>query len=338
MRFNWIWIHIVGWSILFFIPLLISYYEFGSVKTHFPIRFLQAPIVFYMNYLVLVPYLLLKKRVLWYVLISIVFLALVNLSFDHFNVMAPIERIEGFKEVIGEFPGFQMIRTGIPVLVSITFFLLGGIIRIIINYYKKAQDSKEREVERVNFELKYLKSQLSPHFLFNSLNSIYSLVRSKSDNAPEAVLQLSGLMRYMLYEANQDYVPLQREMDYISDYISLQKLRLSNTNGVKLKIEGDAEGKSIYPLLLISYVENAFKYGVDNSGITRVVTHIHIYDRTLSFSVRNAKGLKKNEKKESSGIGLQNIKERLELLYKNSYDLKIRNEKDFYEANLNLTF
>ncbi|GAA4276374.1 hypothetical protein GCM10022259_10980 [Aquimarina mytili] len=205
----------------------------------------------------------------------------------------------------------------------------------MVDFYKRDKLSKETDAQRTKTELQFLKAQLNPHFLFNSLNSVYSLVRTKSNNASEAVLTLSELMRYMLYEANQEIVPLIKETEYIKNYVALQRLRLSNSEDVRLSIKGEYEKKKIYPLLLISFIENAFKYGTDFKGVTDIEIKIRVNQNKLTFNVNNIIGVyRKNI--DSSGVGLTNIKNRLELLYPDLHTLEIKEENDRYIVDLTL--
>ncbi|WP_299109821.1 sensor histidine kinase [uncultured Winogradskyella sp.] len=227
------------------------------------------------------------------------------------------------------------IRHAIPIVFSLSIFLLGGIFSLVVDFYKRDRESKELENEQKEIKLQFLRNQLNPHFLFNSLNSIYSLVRSKSDNAPEAVITLSELMRYMLYEAGDEQVPLEKEMNYIQNYIALQRLRLKNTEAVKLNIKGETRHLKIYPLLLISFIENAFKYGTDYKGNTHIDIKIIVENDKLIFNVENIVGLYKRDDK-NSGVGLENIKNQLNHLYSNNHELTIEQDKTHYRVYLTI--
>lgn len=227
------------------------------------------------------------------------------------------------------------IKHAIPVVFSLTIFLLGGIFSLVVDFYKRDRESKVLESEQKEIKLQFLRNQLNPHFLFNSLNSIYSLVQSKSDNAPEAVITLSELMRYMLYEAGDEQVPLEKEINYIQNYITLQRLRLKNTEAVKLNIKGETRHLKIYPLLLISFIENAFKYGTDFKGNTQIDIKIVVENNKLMFNVENIVGLYKRDDK-NSGVGLANIKNQLKHLYNNNHELTIEEDKTHYKVYLTI--
>ncbi len=309
--------------------------QFNEFYPLFAFRLLVIPFIFYVNYLLLTPKLLLRKKIVLYTALSFIFLFMVNYGqqslFDNFNSLKVPEGLEHIKDL----PPFRAFKYFVPMVISLTFYLLGGIIRLIVDLYKRDKMVKEKEVQRTETELQFLKTQLNPHFLFNSLNSIYSLVRNRSNDAPEAVITLSELMRYMLYEANQETVPLQKEIEYLKNYVSLQRLRLSNSENVTLIIKGNYDKKKIHPLLLISFIENAFKYGTDFKGNTDIDIKIDVKEDRLNFRVSNIIGPYKVNKHES-GIGLSNIKNRLDLLYPNSHTLAIDKARGRYDVGLNL--
>ncbi|WP_165806828.1 sensor histidine kinase [Balneicella halophila] len=190
--------------------------------------------------------------------------------------------------------------------------------------------------EQVASELYYLKNQINPHFLFNSLNSIYALTVKKSDQAPEAVITLSELMRYMLYETDHHFVPVEKELQYIENYIKLQRLRMADSSNVTLKVKGDITNKKISPLILISFIENAFKYGVNSSGKTKINIVLTLSNDQISFHCDNAISNTQKDKNTPEGIGLKNTKERLDLLYSNKYSLEIVHTEDNYSVDLKL--
>ncbi|WP_084647977.1 sensor histidine kinase [Flaviramulus basaltis] len=214
-------------------------------------------------------------------------------------------------------------------------FALSTSIKLGIEWYRTEKQRVLIESQKVNSELSFLKAQLNPHFLFNSLNSIYSLANKQSKETTNAIVILSDLMRYMIYEANRELVPLQKEIDYIKNYISLQLLRLKDSSGVKINIHGNLN-YNIEPLLLISFIENAFKYGTDFKGNTSIIIKITIQNELLNLYVYNIVSSQQSTKSENSGIGLENIKNRLQLLYNNNHTLNIKNQKQSYEVNLTL--
>jgi len=202
------------------------------------------------------------------------------------------------------------------------------------NWFRGEKERKELENKRLAAELSFLRMQINPHFLFNSLNSIYSLSLKKSDDTPEAVLQLSELMRYMLYEREDDQhkVALEKEIDYLQNYIGLQHIRFRNQLHVDFRMEGDITGKKIVPLLLVPFVENGFKHGVLSDTSSPLQIHLIIEGERLLFSVKNKKSIE--NKDHVGGVGLENVKKRLAILYPGKYQLTISNDNEFYQSDL----
>lgn len=202
------------------------------------------------------------------------------------------------------------------------------------------QQRVQRDLERRNLqsELAFLKSQINPHFLFNTLNNLYALSLKKSDKAPELLLRLSEMMRYMLYECNHKTVPLEREIQYLQNYLELEKVRY----GEKARIEfdyvvDDLEAYSIAPLLFIPLLENAFKHGLSHhlaGGFVEIA--LFAEGARLDFTIRNNKSQLKEDRYFKGGIGLKNIKRRLELLYPNHHDFTIEDAPDSYAVYLQI--
>lgn len=194
------------------------------------------------------------------------------------------------------------------------------------------------EQEKLQAELDALKSQINPHFLFNSLNNIYSLSLVNSPTTPQIVLKLSEILRYMLYECNEKYVLLEKELKYVKNYIELQKIRTRNDNNIKLNIHGNTKSYKIPPLLLTTPLENAFKHGISNEpDETDISIEINIENKKLTAIITN--NIVKNdhpENKEYSGIGLKNLVRRLELLEQENYSIKQDIIDNKFVAKLNL--
>ncbi|MBK7763118.1 MAG: sensor histidine kinase [Bacteroidetes bacterium] len=195
---------------------------------------------------------------------------------------------------------------------------------------------KQVNKDRINAELSYLKAQMNPHFLFNTLNSIYSLAIVKSNLTPTAIVKLSGMMRYAISETADKFVPLQKEMNYIDSYIDLQKMRLGETAFVNYSFSGSVEGKVIAPLVLIPFIENAFKHGVNPEETSQIDIQISVSDTHLYLHVFNLKVPHRMDKESQSGIGLENGKHQLHYLYPKKHMLKIDNNNFSFTVNLNL--
>lgn len=218
-------------------------------------------------------------------------------------------------------------------IMSLVFF---GIIRHVYNYIKLKQSAQRLRIEKQEAELNYLKSQTNPHFLFNTLNNIYSLARDKSDLAPESILRLSKILRFMLYETSGSYIAIEKELKILSDYIELEKLRYDDSLNVNYNYDIEDMKQSLPPLLLIPLVENAFKHGVSETRNQPFVDiHLEVKNRQLTFTVKNSvDGLnRENEVKEN--IGLSNLRRQLELLY-SDYNLTTTLEKSFFIALLKI--
>ena len=200
------------------------------------------------------------------------------------------------------------------------------------SYYKELQQ-RELEIQNRQSELSFLRSQINPHFLFNNLNNIYSLVYHGSAQALTAIAGLSDLLRYMLYDTTEK-VPLQKEMDYIQKYIELQRLRFDHPILVKMQVEGPAADTFIPPLLLIPFAENAFKHG-DFSNGHGLSLNVFTSGKITRFHCANRKGIR--QKDSGGGIGLENVKRRLSLLYPGRHSLLIEEDTLQFSVNLELT-
>jgi LytS/YehU family sensor histidine kinase len=215
---------------------------------------------------------------------------------------------------------------------SVFFF---GIIRHLYNYVKLKQATQQLRIEKQDAELSYLKSQTNPHFLFNTLNNIYSLARDKSDLAPESILRLSKILRFMLYETGGDFISIEQEIKIISDYIALEKLRYDESLRVNFNYDIEDMKQALPPLLLIPLVENAFKHGVSETrGQPYVDIHLSVNNRKLLFVVKNSsEGMPEEKVKEN--IGLTNLRRQLELLY-SDYELSVEPGASVFTATLKI--
>jgi LytS/YehU family sensor histidine kinase len=220
------------------------------------------------------------------------------------------------------------------VFTSLLFIFLSIVLKFSIDWFLNERIQRDLENQRLSAELAFLKSQINPHFLFNSLNSIYSLAYQGSENTPGAILKLSEIMRYMLYECNDNKVDLAKELQYLQNYIDLQKIRFGNKAYIDFKIDGQITDQQIVPLLLIAFIENAFKHGVANDSLSPINLLITVNQQHLNFFIQNRKH--NNNRDAIGGIGLNNVKRRLDLLYPGKYNLEIRDEIDTYTCELSL--
>ena len=196
------------------------------------------------------------------------------------------------------------------------------------------RENDEKEKLQKEMELNYLKEQVNPHFLFNSLNSIYALSRQQSPETPDVVMQLSELMRYQLESSKKETVLLKEELEFIENYVLLEEKRLSKRCTVEFQIEGDLSGLKISPMLLIPFVENAVKHGAQSTNEqSKIDISAHIKNASLEFRVANSKPSMVSNV-ERKGIGLNNVKRRLDLLYPNAHTLNIADKEEDYRVNL----
>lgn len=195
---------------------------------------------------------------------------------------------------------------------------------------------KKIETEKANAELSYLKAQINPHFLFNTLNSIYSLAILKNEKTADAIVKLSEMMRYVLNDANTNFVLLEKELNYIANYIDLQKMRLASNVKLTYQCEGVAGDKKIAPLILIPFIENAFKHGVNTEENSDIDIQIKITDTLVHLFVKNNCVSINNNTLNKSGLGIENTKQRLQLLYPNYHTLNINTIDNCFIVELDL--
>lgn len=217
---------------------------------------------------------------------------------------------------------------------------VAAIPKILRYHYQKERANQLLLRETRTIELQLLKSQVHPHFLFNTLNNLYSLTQKQSAKAPETVLKLSGLLHYMLYECNAPEVDLDKEIAVIQDYMELERLRYGKRLTIHTHIEGDLEQKKIAPLLLIPFVENAFKHGAaEQVSQACIDLQLVIKKNILFFKLVNNQNITQKELTNHSGggIGLKNVKKRLDLIYPNRHDLTIESQKEKFTIILKIT-
>lgn len=345
-------LHVCGWALLFMMP-----FRFLSRAPRFGERmpppngaervFQAMPIdpmwfrietlvtnsllaiFFYTNMFVLVPKVLSRKGWGHYM-----FLVLLSLSI--YLLAGYLIRLNILPEGMLNRPFFgHHVFIGIPNFLMV--FGLSLALRIMQDRSDFETLLKEQENEKLKSELSFLRSQVSPHFMFNVLNSLASLARKKSDKVEAAIIQLSQLMRYSLYHTDKK-VTLEQEAEYLSNYIELQKLRFGATVNMHFRVDIEKKDIMIEPMLLVPFVENAFKHGVGLMQDPVIMIILEATAYRISFTVRNKFSPATNEvKDESSGIGLQNVKRRLDLLYKDLYTLDIyKNDENWFITELKI--
>lgn len=221
---------------------------------------------------------------------------------------------------------------------TLTFIVFTGMIRFVLEWFELENKRKQLENEKLNAELNYLKSQINPHFLFNTLHNLNSLVYAGAKNANDVIIKLSNIMRYMIYESGKERVPLSSEIAYMNDYIHLESIRLNNSFKLDFKITGPVEQVAIAPLVLITFLENAFKHGVSDREPDCWIEVRLLVDtnHALHFHVANKKIQRANQPKLKSGFGLVNVKKRLELSYPEKHTLRVNDTETTYSIDLTL--
>ena len=288
----------------------------------------------YLNFQLLIPRLLRQGRYTIYVIWVIVFIAffawLHLLLFDYW-----IDYI---------FPGYYFIsyyNFWQITLFHLSFWVLTTLLKLSKAWFMVLETQNrlhQLEKEKLDTELQALKSQINPHFLFNSLNNVYALALDRDPGTPEVILRLSAIMRYMLYESNEPSVALTKELQYIEDYVAMQKLRLPAEAAVRMSVSGDEGALRIAPLLLLPLVENAFKHGA--KGATKapfVDITIKIEGNQMTVNINNNKGIVDEvEQGRYGGLGLQNVRRRLQLLYPDRHELVINEQADMFGVSLKI--
>lgn len=221
----------------------------------------------------------------------------------------------------------------ISIFIFIMIMALSTAIRIIQQWRLTERRAIQAEADKTTAELSFLKAQINPHFLFNTLNNIYTLAVIKDDHAADSIMKLSNIMRYVTDDVAADMVPLQNEVDCISDYIELQRLRIGNNTRINFIVTGDIESKKIAPLVLMTFIENVFKYGVSKHEKTTIDIKISVSDTDISFFCRNHIFVRREEN-QRGGIGIRNTQLRLNHLYPDKHLLNIWNEDKEYSVQL----
>lgn len=317
-----LWIHIITWLIIFSMPVwsmstrgFHPSLQFWVNTTLLPLGYL---LLFYLNYYWLIRQFLFAHKSTGFILLNIVFMVIIVLMTTILkDVFIPFHPE---REMLPPPPRSPHPRAGMPFFFHIMMLLsvvgVSVALRMTTKWYADASRIQELEREKSQAELQQLKSQLNPHFLFNSLNNIYALVQFDPSKAQTALHSLSDLLRYQLYEANKDRISLSKEIAFVRSYCGLMQLRVPKTCNILIQMDaGDAE-VTVAPLLFISLVENAFKHGIHPSEPSFIDIQIYITeDQKISCCVKNSAHGDASPKQEDCGIGLENLRRRLKLLY-----------------------
>ncbi len=296
------------------------------------IKLIILGIAVYYNIYVLIPKYLAQKKITHYFGFFIL-LVLVVTPIESFLIFS---NSESLPEVQAQ------IQRDLNLTFVLNFFVVGtsSLVKITVDWLKSQREKQELQTQTMQSELRFLKSQINPHFLFNTLNSLYALTLKKSDKAPDIVLKLSEMMRYMLYECNVPLVRLNKEVHYIGNYLDLEKLRQGENIDIKFEVEGTISDQKIAPLMFMSFIENCFKHGLGNH-ITPGFVHISLIveGNKMEAIIKNSKpqSMPKPLNPRSGGIGLGNVKRRLNLLYPNRYSLDIEDAPNTYTVDLKVS-
>lgn len=325
--------HVLFWLLLFGLWFLLRYEGYVTPALAFKITFIKIVdlmlMVYTTNYL-LIPFLLYRKR---YVLFVLLFIAMILAS--SFTKMYIIGQVANDPTIFSG--GNLKARIYDNVIPHFFLVIAGAAFKLVFDQLRLQKRIAELAKENAEAELNFLKSQINPHFLFNSLNAVYFLIDKSNPDARQALHTFSDMLRYQLYEANGEKIPIEKEINYLQDYVHLQQLRKDENYKVQFNCSPEVKNFSIEPLLLIPFVENAFKHishKPNEANFVKVdLTRSNGY---FEFAVENSreKGIYTTE--QHGGIGMNNVKRRLELLYPDTHKLDVRDEADTFKINLKL--
>ncbi|NQZ75418.1 MAG: histidine kinase [Ekhidna sp.] len=317
----------------------------GSIYWMIAISMVVSLGVFFINIYLAIPMFLKQRQLVRYLLFLVLIFAVLFLFEESAKaiLMALFDLPENFPKLYGaDFDNLPM-RRNLDIdnrLRNVGFLILSFGYRYLKDWKAMMeQQAREQSIlsEKWKTEFDYLKSQINPHFLFNNLNNIYAITERNNDSeASEAIARLSNLMRFMLYDSSSELIPVQKEINYIQDYLDIQQLRYDEEVIVNFKIEGDLSAKKVSPFLLIPFVENAFKYGVKIHETSIIKIFVQIKEDTLFFETKN-KILNRVSNHTYSGIGIANVKKRLDLVYADRYELDIDKNEEYFIVKLKIS-
>jgi uncharacterized membrane protein YhaH (DUF805 family) len=331
-------INVIGVILFLMLPFIFYVPESGDLGSVWKSRsfwreaifYLSLAVFYYVHYYVFIPKIYFKRLHFLYGLVVLLCAVVIFLLPDFILPSLPNK-----SSLVSLLPGSHLGQLSPRVLDKMQpwlfTFLAIFLISLLLSIDKRYKDVRK---EKLDAELKFYKAQINPHFLFNTLNAIYALTLEKSDLAPEAVSKLSSIMRFATNEVNRDKVALIKEIEYINDYVELQKMRLGDTCHVDVSITGNYSNVYISPLILITFIENAFKYGVSTEHRTPIDIVIYIQDKILRFYVKNR--IIKTKQMTSESQGLRNAKRQLQLVYPDKHNLEIATEKNKFVVLLTL--
>jgi hypothetical protein len=305
---------------------------------HLLVNHLYFIFVFYFNSGILIPKILKKSTLLYILSLAGLIVSILWISFLVFPLLPtyiPPPNLGRGIPSPDSIRGAQLIALSLPLLFIV---FVSTSYRLLVDRFREEKIRKEKETENLKTELSFLRSQISPHFIFNALNSSIILVRKQSAKAEDSLLKLASIIRYMLYESDEDKVEITDELNYISDYIDLQAIRFGETVTINYSVNLPEDfSLNIEPMLLIPFIENAFKHGTAVIDSPEINIQIQILEGQFRLDVSNR--FKENASKfdpKNQGIGLGNVQRRLDLLYPAKYKLDIHKNSNWYYVSLSL--
>jgi len=293
---------------------------------------LSLAVLVYFNFWYLTPrYFKLKKYIAYYglLIVAVVIVSVVRIFVDKWL----IEEEDAL--LLASFEFITLPHFANTILSSIIMLFITSSIKYHNDWNRQQRTLQELKAYQLEAELKFLQTQINPHFLFNALNNVYALQQTGSKEAGPMVMRLSEMLRYMLYTSESKKVPLKKELEYVQHYIDFQQLKKAKKQQIDFKIEGDSEGVEIAPMILIPFFENSFKHGnVDDLKNGWLKSRLRISPEIISFTISNSVGLKPRQKDKVGGIGLENVKKRLQLLYPKKHQLDIQNKTETFSVHL----
>jgi sensor histidine kinase YesM len=333
-------LHIVFWIVISSISLLNTFLYIGnplfiSLLISAIIGMLCNIITFYVFYFLISPGKFNKKGIIFLIILWLLYLNIAGFLFC-FIIYLPIAYASSPSDPVNYAlaNGFNFIYQVIAYLTIVS--ILGSLSKVSLIWYNDQVKQKETEKQNISNELAMLRAQINPHFLFNTLNNIKSLVKSIPSKAVFSLDKLTGMMRYMLYESSLGSIPLGNEIRHINNYIDLEKIRYSDPGFIDFRISGDFQNIPVPPLIFMPFIENAFKHGNKLKPSPGIIIKIDVLKQNIFFEITNFKKENYEAHNKNSGFGLSNIRRRLDLLFGKKYDLLIENENKTFTVKLNL--
>jgi len=334
--------HIIFWAISFVLLSLLFHFYGESYSVSLFVKSVIINLLFsfavYLNLYFLIPRFLKKKNYIFYLFWLVTLLTIISLLLQLLFIY-PLKGIISFNSSASHFNTNLHSAYFFSILVYVVFTTFVKLVKDWISLQDLNLKLVKIEQQKLEAELKTLKGQLNPHFLFNSLNNIYSLALVKSEKVPELILKLSDLMRHIIYESKENYIPIEKELDFVQNFLELQRIRTSEKTIITYTIKGKIPSAKIAPLLFEPFIDNAFKHGLPGSEENDFID-INFDFRTekkLNFTITNNFSELFIRNKKNSGIGLQNVKQRLKLLYQSyEFDLQIDKSDNVFRVSLDL--